>query len=246
MPRIDEDGDRRRHVSASDQVVEHRRHAPAAIRVLHAFAVLKHHQRGGFVFAVLSGHINRPIARRVREDVRFEDRHLLDGSLRHAVLRDRIGMRHPLGLCVDDWIVRADGVVVPQPLQSFGQQIAAELAAVSAVGHVELVLVARELQSLREVLIADRPIAVQVVKVLATVLQIDLDGLWLVLRLAHETGIGPAAANVGEAADVTEDLAELLRLLPSEREGADAARRDAAGGALRRVARNIEPLQRDG
>src|SRR5262245_21945505 len=68
----------------------------------------------------------------------------------------------------------------------------------------------------------------------------------MVFRLATQSGIGPAAANIREAANVTEDLAELIGFLPGDGEGADAARRDSANRAVLGVLRDIQPFQRHG
>ena len=115
----------------------------------------------------------------------------------------------------------------------------------SPVCHFELVIVARELQSRRQILVPQWPIPMQVIDVVPPLLQIDLDGLRFVLRLANKPRISPTAANVGEAADMTEYFSELLWLLPSNGESTDAARRDSADRSLRRVAGNIQSFQRD-
>jgi len=73
-------------------------------------------------------------------------------------------------------------------------------------------VVTRELQGSREVPVPQRPVSVQIVEVALPVLQIDLDRLGSVFRLANQSRIGPAPANIREAADVTEDLAELIGL----------------------------------
>src|SRR5439155_13807595 len=57
--------------------------------------------------------------------------------------------------------------------------------------------------------------------------------------LADDAGVAVAAADVGEAADVAQHLAEQLGPLPGDGEGADAAGADAAdrpaGGVLLQV-----------
>src|SRR5256885_7681755 len=56
-------------------------------------------------------------------------------------------------------------------------------------------------------------------EVVLAVLEEDADRLGL--RLADQPRVGVAAADVGEAADVAEHLAEQVRPLPRRREGAD-------------------------
>src|SRR5206468_9157085 len=69
------------------------------------------------------------------------------------------------------------------------------------------------------------------------VLQKDADRL--VLRFANQTGIDVSAADVGEAADVAQDLAEEIGPLPGDRERANAPRANAAdsspGGVLPKI-----------
>jgi hypothetical protein len=117
---------------------------------------------------------------------------------------------------------------------------------VSAVGHDQLVVVAGKLQSRRQILITQWPVAVQVVQIFATFLQIHLDRLRLLLRLANKAGIGPAATDVGEAPDMTEHFAELIGLFPGHCERADGARRDSADGSISGIDRHVQPPQRDG
>ena len=123
---------------------------------------------------------------------------------------------------------------------------AAPFAAVSAFGHHQLVIVARKLQSRRQILIGQRPVAVQVVQVVAAVLQVHLDGLRLAFRLANESGIHPAAANVRKAADVAQHLAELFRLLPRRGEGTDSTGRDSTDRPIGGIFRDVQPLKCDG
>ncbi len=116
----------------------------------------------------------------------------------------------------------------------------------ASLGHHQLVRIARELQSRCQILIPQRPVAVQVVQIFFSLLQVDLDRLGLVLGLPHQPRIGPAAADVGEAADVAEHLAELVGTLPRDGESGDSAGGDAADRAVLGVLRDIEPLQRHG
>ena len=101
------------------------------------------------------------------------------------------------------------------------------VAVVAAVAVDELVVVVAELQGRVHLLVAERPVAVLVVEVVAAVLQEDADRL-LVAAFADHAGIDVAAADVREAADVAEHLAEQVGPLPGDGERADAAAGDAA------------------
>ena len=95
------------------------------------------------------------------------------------------------------------------------------LAVVRAITHHEPVVVAREGQRAGHGPVGQRPIAMQVVEVVLAVLQEDPQGL--ALGLADQGRVGVATADVGEAADLREHLAEMIGPFPGDREGADAA-----------------------
>lgn len=65
---IKEDGNRRRHLTRGDQIVEDHRNPPAAPGVPHAFAVLENHKSGGLFRAVLTRNVNGPLPGCSRED----------------------------------------------------------------------------------------------------------------------------------------------------------------------------------
>ena len=102
-----------------------------------------------------------------------------------------------------------------------------------AVAVDELVIVTGEVERAGHLLVAQRPVAELVVEIAGAVLQEDADRF--PRRLADLAGINVAAPNIGEAAHVAEHLAEQVRPLPGGREGADAARADAADGPAGRV-----------
>src|SRR4051794_16695196 len=86
------------------------------------------------------------------------------------------------------------------------------------------------------------PIAELVIEIIGTVLQEHAD------RLGgggtDHTGIAVAAADVREAADVTEYLAEHIGPLPGHGEGANGARAGSGDGPAGRVGAQIEVLGR--
>ena len=105
VSRIDEHSNRRRHVTTSDQVVKDDGNSPASFDVSHAFAILKNHQSGWLFLLILSRHIDGPFASRSFEDFGFPRRHFFDFSLRNSFFDDRIGMRRPFRLRLDNWDV---------------------------------------------------------------------------------------------------------------------------------------------
>ncbi len=111
-------------------------------------------------------------------------------------------MRFPFGLGLHDRDVRRLRILRPKPAKRVGKLFTAPFAAMSPVGHDQLVVVAGVLQGRRQILVAQRPVAMQIVEIVLAILKVDLDRLRLVLRLADEARIGPASTNVGEAADV--------------------------------------------
>src|SRR2546426_11287216 len=99
--------------------------------------------------------------------------------------------------------------------------------------ELEFVIVTHELQRRGHLLVRQRPVAVQVVEVFGAVLQKDAN--WFLLRFPNQRRIDIAAANVGEAADVTEHFAKFIGPLPGDGPRADAAGTDAANRAAVRV-----------
>src|SRR5882757_4413295 len=69
------------------------------------------------------------------------------------------------------------GPVAPEPAEGVGEDGAALLAGVAAVAEDELIIVAGEFQGGGHVLGAEGPVAVEVVEVVAAVLEEDADGL---------------------------------------------------------------------
>ena len=109
----------------------------------------------------------------------------------------------------------------PNPAEGVGKKSAPVLDAVASVGGDEFVIVFGEGEGLGHLLVREPPIAVGVVEVVASVLKPDPKGAFLFL--ADECGIDVTAADIGEAADVADDIAEEVGPLPGDGEGADAA-----------------------
>ena len=118
------------------------------------------------------------------------------------------------------------GIVAPEPAQGVGQDRRALLAAVPLRADDELHIVAGEAQRRRDILIADIPVAGVDVLIGGAVLHKDAQRARLVF--ADVGGEGVAAAQVGEAADVTDDAVELIGARPGGDEGGDAAGTRAA------------------
>ena len=138
-------------------------------------------------------------------------------------------------------------VVAPEPAERVGQDGAAVLVAVEALAEDEFVVVPGERERLGHLLVGQGPVAVVVVEVVGAVLEEDADrllggladqGLVVVAPFAP----GLAAGDVGEAADPREDLAELVRPLPGDGPGADAAAADAGDGAAVGVVAELDRL----
>ncbi len=103
--------------------------------------------------------------------------------MRHILFGDRVGMRLPFGLGLRDGT---------STCSVFSPTTNAALRAIHARptrryvprGHHQLVLIAGEAQSSSQVLVGQRPIAEQVIQVILTFLQVDLErfGFTFVLR----------------------------------------------------------------
>ena len=90
----------------------------------------------------------------------------------------------------------------------------------------ELVVVALELERGGHRLVGEGPVAVFVVEIARAVLQVNADRFgWC---LADECLVIMATADVGETADMAQDLAEVVRAFPGNGEGTDASGTDAA------------------
>src|SRR5262245_1418714 len=102
--------------------------------------------------------------------------------------------------------------LLPQPGERLRQDGAAVLAAVALLTHDEPVLVALVLQRRLHLEVGQRPAAVLVVEVALAGLEEGADRL--PGGLADLARVDVAAADVREAADVAEHLAEQVRPLP--------------------------------
>ena len=69
VARIEKHRHRRRHFSRSDEVVEHDGHAPLAVDLQIAVAVLKDHEGRRHIGLGLRRHIDRPVAHRARKNL---------------------------------------------------------------------------------------------------------------------------------------------------------------------------------
>lgn len=94
-------------------------------------------------------------------------------------------------------------------------------SAVSALATNEPVVPVGKLQRDIHLKIRQPPVAVCVVEIVRAVLQKYADRF--PFRLADQRRVNVTAADVGEAADVAEHFAELVRTFPRDREGTNAA-----------------------
>ena len=223
MTWVQEHCDRRRHLASCNQVVEDRWYSPTTVDILHPLSVLEDHQRGRFRFFVLGRDIDPPVACGVWENRRFPSVHLFDFSFGHIIASHGIGMRFPLGLCLDDRDVGRFGLLGPEPAQCIWKVFSTEFAAVTTFGHHQFVVVTGELKCSGHVLVTQWPIAVQVIEILFAFLQIDLDRFWRLFRFSDQAGISPSAADVGKASDMAEYFSELIGTFPSDSKRTDAA-----------------------
>ena len=107
-------------------------------------------------------------------------------------------------------------------------------------------IVAGERECGSHVGIAERPVAEEIVEIVAAVLEIHLDRFGRRLRLPHEHRIGVAAADVGETPDVAHHTAKLVGPLPGGRERADPARRLATDRPVLGIGRYLQALDAAG
>jgi len=96
------------------------------------------------------------------------------------------------------------------------------LVRVGPVAEDELIIVLRERQRLRHLLVRERPIPVLVVEIARPVLQENPQRL--LLRLADQRRVDVPSPDVGETPDVAQHLAERVRALPGHGKGADPPR----------------------
>src|SRR5215468_1735359 len=101
------------------------------------------------------------------------------------------------------------------------------VAVVGALAVVEFDVVFTECQSRKHLLVGERPVAKIIIEIVTAILQ-KYAQRFFVATAADHTGVGIAAANVGEAADVREHFAELVGPLPGNSERTDSATRHAA------------------
>ena len=116
----------------------------------------------------------------------------------------------------------------PDPAEGVGKDGAAVFAVVGAVAHDELVVVVFVFEGGSHLLVGERPVAELIVEICGAVLKENANGF--AFGFANECFVVMAAADVGEAADVADDFAELVGSFPGDREGADAAGTHAADG----------------
>ena len=123
-------------------------------------------------------------------------------------------------------------------------------AVVGAFAHDELIIVALGFPGISHLLVSFGPDAELVGQVVRAFLREDADVL---LRRVHDhLGVEIAAlfgafaddaADIGEAADGREDLAESIRAMPRGVEGADTARRCTGDGATGRILRELDAFR---
>ena len=91
----------------------------------------------------------------------------------------------------------------------------------TAFGGDEFVIVFGEGEGFGHLLVGEPPIAVGIIEVLATVLKPDAKGS--LILLPNERRISVTSPNVGEAADVADDLSEEVGPFPGHGEGTDSS-----------------------
>ena len=91
----------------------------------------------------------------------------------------------------------------------------------TSVGGDEFVIVFGEGEGFGHLLVGEPPIAVGIIEVLATVLKPDAYGAFVLLP--NERRISVTSPNVGEAADVADDLSEEVGPFPGHGEGTDSS-----------------------
>lgn len=102
--------------------------------------------------------------------------------------------------------------------------------AIVATGSAhEFVIVVAEFEGLLHLKIREPPVTVFVVEVLVSVLQEDSD--IALLTFTNEGRIDVSAADIGEAADMADDIFEEVGAFPGNGEGADSSRAHTTDGA---------------
>src|SRR5215475_2056213 len=127
-------------------------------------------------------------------------------------------------------------VTLPQPAQAVRQNRAPVPVAVEAMSKLEFEIVLGEGQRFSHLLVGQGPVAMQIVEVVFAVLKEDADRFRRSLADQRRIIVSAfaqrrPAGDVGKAADPRQNFAELIRALPGDGEGADAAAADAADGA---------------
>ena len=124
--------------------------------------------------------------------------------------------------------------LTPEPFECGRQQWASVFAVVFPLGEDELKVIVHVAQGGGHLLIAEWPVAMRIVEIIATVLQPEAEGFGF--GGADQIRVGVTASDVGEGADGGEDFAELVGSLPGGGESADATAAGAAKSALGWVA----------
>src|SRR5262245_48427864 len=150
-----------------------------------------------------------------------------------------------------DRVVRVggDAVIAPEPAHHIGKDRAPLLLSVAADAPRVVQIVALVGQRAHQPHVLQEPVARLVVLavtsdaavVVAAVLQVDADRL--PVGPPDDVGVGVTAAEVGEAADDAEHLAELVGPLPRDGERRDGARAGAADAAPLRIRRDVVVLR---
>ena len=221
VSRVQKDSDRRRHITAGDQVIKDDRNAPATVDILHSLAVLKNHQGSRLVFVVLGRDIDPPIPSRAGENSGFPSFHFLDFAMWNIVSGDGIGMRFPFRFGFDDGNIGRFGVLSPEPSKRVRKVFSSVFAAMATIGHHKLVVVSCKLQGGCHILVTKRPIPMQIIQVFFAFLQIDLNRFWRLFCFANQARIRPSATDIGETTDMAKDFSELIRPLPCDRKCAN-------------------------
>src|SRR4051812_11903510 len=98
-------------------------------------------------------------------------------------------------------------------------------AVVPAISQFKLVVVVFELKRGSHLPIRERPIAVKIIEIIFSVLEENAKRL--LLRFSNQGRVNVATTNVGEAADMAQDLVEQVRSFPCDDPGANSAGTDA-------------------
>ena len=114
------------------------------------------------------------------------------------------------------------------------------LAIVASIAEDEAEVIFAELQGGSHLVVGQGPTAVEIIEIIGSILQEYPDVL--ALGLADDTGVDMATADIGEAANMADDLVEIVGSLPGRCEGADSARADAGDGPHLRIVSQLVVL----